>query len=87
MFGQLTFQLLYHLGRMVPELRLVLRQFSVVLFQAITLHDRTIVLLSKTDHFGFQAYTTAVTTNNATTLFNSHCYKMATYLSFPALYY
>ena len=51
--GQLTFQLLCHLGRVVPELRLVLRQFSIVLFQAITLHDRTIVLLSETDHFGF----------------------------------
>ena len=52
-FGKLTFQLLCHLGRVVPELRLVLRQFSVVLFQAITLHDRTTVLLSETDHFGF----------------------------------
>ena len=52
-FGKLTFQLLCHLGHVIPELRLVLHQFSVVLFQAITLRDRMTVLFSETDHFGF----------------------------------
>jgi hypothetical protein len=37
----------------VLELRLVVRQFLVVLLQATTLYDHTAILLLETDYFGF----------------------------------
>ena len=42
-----------HLGCAVPKLRLVVRQFLVVLLQATTLYGHMAILLLETDYFGF----------------------------------
>ena len=53
MSGTLTFQFLLHLGCAVLELRLVARQFLVVLLQATTLGGHTAILLLEVGYFGF----------------------------------
>ena len=51
--GILTFQFLLHLGCAVLELRLVARQFLVVLLQVTTLCGHTAIPLLEAGYFSF----------------------------------